>query len=71
MPTSTNKHGRTLAGGESADSITCSYFPEAFLLFGDDGLHVDPKAGIARYGPRSYSCKTAPVTRPCRNCWDR
>jgi hypothetical protein len=25
------------------------------LLFADDGLHLDPKAGIARYGPRSWT----------------
>lgn len=36
-------------------TIDCSYLPEPLLRFGDDGLHVDPKAGIARFGPRSFS----------------
>ncbi|MEU1721847.1 hypothetical protein [Nonomuraea sp. NPDC005692] len=31
-----------------------THFAEPLLLFGDDGLHIDPKAGIARYGPRSW-----------------
>jgi hypothetical protein len=35
--------------------IASSYLPEPLLLFADDGLHVDPKAGIARYGPRSLT----------------
>ena len=28
--------------------IRVSYLNEPLLVFGDDGLHVDPKAGIAR-----------------------
>jgi hypothetical protein len=39
----------------SAALITSTYFPEPLLLFADDGLHLDPKAGIARYGPRSWT----------------
>jgi hypothetical protein len=39
----------------ATDSFTCSYLAEPLLMFGDDGLHIDPKAGIARYGPRSYA----------------
>lgn len=35
--------------------ITSDYLREPLLLFADDGLHVDPKAGIARYGPRSLT----------------
>ena len=35
--------------------ITSDYLPEPLLLFAEDGLHVDPKAGIARYGPRSLT----------------
>ncbi|NJO81707.1 MAG: hypothetical protein HC828_02335 [Blastochloris sp.] len=35
--------------------LTCSYLPEPLLAFGDAGLHIDPKAGIARYGPYSYA----------------
>lgn len=34
--------------------ILCEYLTEPFLAFADEQLHVDPKAGIARYGPRSY-----------------
>jgi len=35
--------------------ITSDYLREPLLLFAEDGLHVDPKAGIARYGPRSLT----------------
>jgi hypothetical protein len=35
--------------------ITSSYMREPLLLFAEDGLHVDPKSGIARYGPRSLT----------------
>jgi hypothetical protein len=38
-----------------AQFITSAYLPEPLVLFADDGLHVDPKAGIARYGPRSLT----------------
>jgi hypothetical protein len=34
--------------------ILCVYLTEPLLAFADEQLHVDPKAGIARYGPRSY-----------------
>ena len=34
--------------------ILCEYLTEPLLAFADEQLHVDPKAGIARYGPRSY-----------------
>src|ERR1700709_907240 len=37
------------------DIIDCSYLTEPLLIFGDRGMHVDPKAGIARYGPYSYA----------------
>lgn len=43
--------------------ITSSYLPEPLLLFADDGLHVDPKAGIARYGPRSLTSAGRHPTR--------
>ncbi len=36
-----------------AQFITNAYLPEPLLLFAEDGLHIDPRAGIARYGPRS------------------
>lgn len=38
----------------NATPIVCIYLPEPLLRFGDDGLHIDPKSGIARYGPRSW-----------------
>ena len=38
-----------------AQFITSAYLPEPLVPFADDGLHVDPKAGIARYGPRSLT----------------
>jgi hypothetical protein len=41
--------------------IDVEYIPEPFLLFADGGLHVDPKSGIDRYGPRSYRTPTHPV----------
>jgi hypothetical protein len=34
--------------------IECSYIPEPLLQFAEAGFHVDPKAGIARYGPASW-----------------
>jgi hypothetical protein len=43
--------------------ITSSYLVEPLLLFADDGLHVDPKAGIARYGPRSLTSAGRHPTR--------
>lgn len=43
--------------------ITSSYLPEPLLLFADEGLHVDPKAGIARYGPRSLTSAGRHPTR--------
>jgi hypothetical protein len=44
---------RTLAA--PSPLITSDYLREPLLLFAEDGLHVDPKAGIARYGPRSLT----------------
>lgn len=34
--------------------ILCEYLTEPLLAFADEQLHADPKAGVARYGPRSY-----------------
>lgn len=31
-----------------------SYLQEPLLTFGDGGLHVNPRSGIARFGPASY-----------------
>jgi len=42
--------------------IHCEYFAEPLLVFGNDGLHVDPKSGISRYGPRSYGLARHPDT---------
>src|SRR4051812_28473162 len=36
-------------------AVDCRYLAEPLLVFGDGGLHVDPKAGIARFGPRSFA----------------
>jgi hypothetical protein len=43
--------------------INSSYLPEPLLLFADDGLHVDPKAGIARHRPRSLTSAGRHPTR--------
>jgi hypothetical protein len=43
--------------------ITGTYFPEPLLRFANDGLHLDPKAGIARYGPRSWTASGRHPTR--------
>lgn len=40
--------------------LTCSYLREPLLLFGEGGRHVDPKSGIARYGPCSLSTDRHP-----------
>lgn len=40
--------------------LACHYLREPLLLFGDGGRHVDPKSGIARYGPRSLSSDRHP-----------
>src|SRR6266511_2654027 len=40
--------------------IEVDYLTEPFLLFGEGGLHVDPKSGIDRYGPRSYGTSLHP-----------
>lgn len=40
--------------------ITCRYIPEPLLKFSEDGLHDNPKSGIARFGPYSYSTRRHP-----------
>jgi hypothetical protein len=52
-----------LPAGDRSDrqGIGVEYLPEPFLLFGSDGLHVDPKSGIERYGPRSYRTSVHPA----------
>ena len=43
-----------LSRNKPPPTIACRYLPEPLLVFGDGGKHIDPKAGIAAYGPRSY-----------------
>jgi len=40
--------------------IRLKYFEEPLLAFGSGGLHVDPKAGVARYGPHSLGTSRHP-----------
>lgn len=40
--------------------IRMAYLDEPFLVFADGGWHVDPKAGIARFGPRSLGTQRHP-----------
>jgi len=35
--------------------LTCKYLGEPLLSFGNGGTHVDPKFGIARFGPKSLN----------------
>jgi hypothetical protein len=41
-------------------SLRCQYFPEPLLAFANGELHIDPKAGIARYGPHSLGSPRDP-----------
>jgi hypothetical protein len=54
----TRASSRRARGGRavavSLQRIACEYLNEPLLAFAEEQLHVDPKAGIARYGPRSY-----------------
>jgi hypothetical protein len=51
------------ASASTAALIEAACFPEPLLLFAGDGLHVDPKAGIARHGPRSWTASGRHPTR--------
>ena len=42
--------------------LRCQYLGEPLLEFADQGLHVDPKTGIARFGPKSLVSKRHPRT---------
>jgi hypothetical protein len=53
----------TQSGFGAPTSIAAAYIQEPLLLFANDGLHVDPKAGIARYGPRSWTASGRHPTR--------
>lgn len=44
----------SLDSGYRSPRIECHHLPEPLLVFGDGGMHIDPKTGIAQYGPRSY-----------------
>lgn len=39
----------------SSPAMSASYLTEPLLRFAHEGLHENPKSGIARYGPLSYS----------------
>jgi hypothetical protein len=41
-------------------TIATEYLPEPLLVFGSNGKHVDPKEGIARFGPHSYGSPRHP-----------
>lgn len=45
------------SSGSSGPVVRARYLAEPLLRFGSAGRHVDPKSGIARYGP--YSIKTS------------
>jgi hypothetical protein len=42
--------------------IVASYLEEPLLLFGSGGVHLDPRAGIAGFGPYSLGLSTHPAT---------
>ena len=60
--TSQNSHPRRRPATTLPQRLMCEYLPEPLLAFADEQLHVDPKAGIARYGPRSYGRGEHPVS---------
>src|SRR6266511_3974947 len=45
---------------KEAGRIEVDHLSEPFLLFAEGGLHVDPKSGTDRYGPRSYGTSLHP-----------
>jgi hypothetical protein len=44
---------RPPAGLTQGPSLTCKYFDEPALSFANGGENIDPKLGIARFGPKS------------------
>lgn len=44
-----------------APALTLSWLDEPLLEFGDGGRHVDPKEGIARYGPYTLNSSSHPA----------
>ena len=53
-PTSRVRRSLATEARPTERHIRCEYLTEPLLTFAGEQLHVDPKAGIARYGPRSY-----------------
>src|SRR3990170_5221451 len=51
----TTTNGSDVAQRPTLGGIECSHLPEPLLVFGEGGQHVNPKSGIARYGPLSYA----------------
>jgi hypothetical protein len=43
-------------------SLSCTWLQEPLLGFADGGRHVDPKEGIARYGPHALGTASHPET---------
>ncbi|MEM1332859.1 MAG: hypothetical protein AAGG08_05315, partial [Actinomycetota bacterium] len=41
-------------------NLDLDWFPEPLLGFGGGGLHVDPKEGIARFGPNTHQTPSHP-----------
>ena len=48
--------------GPTATPIRAAYLREPVLAFAGDREHVDPKTGIARYGPASLGSPNHPAT---------
>src|SRR2546430_1202916 len=42
-------------------NLWCKYLEEPFLRFGHGGLHIDPRSGVARYGPSSVDTPRHPT----------
>lgn len=51
----TGKIQRTVNNVVESLSVRCQYLGEPMLEFADGREHVDPKLGISRFGPKSYS----------------
>jgi hypothetical protein len=49
--------------------LKCRFLEEPLLRFGRDGLHADPRAGIARYGPRSLGTPWVPEKLTPGTCY--
>lgn len=49
-----------ISSNSRAQVVRCEHLPEPLLKFGAGGRHIDQRAGIARYGPRSYGTTRHP-----------